>query len=60
MHFRNLTTQLEEKNKKLGATLTKLYLKMDELDEDNDRKDAEIELFKGDYDVALKSIENFM
>ena len=35
-------------------------MKLDELDEDNDRKDAEIELFKADYDVALKSIENFM
>lgn len=45
---------LENKNKKLTSTLTTLYLKMDELDEENDRKDAELELFKNDYDVALK------
>ena len=60
MHFRNLKTQLEEKNQKLTQNLASLYQKMDELDEENDRKDAEIELFKADYDIALKSIENFI
>jgi FtsZ-binding cell division protein ZapB len=44
-----LSGSLEEKNKKLAETLTKLYLKMDEIDEENDRKEAELELFRGDY-----------
>lgn len=50
---------MEEKNKKLSDTLTKLYLRMDELDEENDKKDAELELFRKDYEVAMAKIEEF-
>jgi len=52
-HFREMYIELDTKNKKTTETLTKLYLKMDELDEENDKKDAELELFKNDYEVAM-------